>query len=122
MVISNLLLSDLKADNIMLTVADKSVLGDFCQSELNEPSPRKVVDDTRTIYTSRKFRDPDDNNWGPPLLCDFGEARIGKIHTLKRHGEAQPHIYRAPEVTFMMPSSSSIDIWNVANLVWIMAF
>lgn len=101
----------------MLSVVDEAVLEDFRKSELDDPSPRKVVDDVRTIYTSRPLRNPDNHNWGPPFLCDFGEARIGGTQTVRVFGDTQPHIYRAPEVTFGMPFNSSIDIWNVANLV-----
>lgn len=101
----------------MLSVADKAVLEDFRNSELKDPSPRKVVDDVQTIFTSHALRDPQASNWGPPFLCDFGEARIGETHTVRALGDTQPHIYRAPEVTFRMPWNSSIDIWNVASLV-----
>ncbi|EEP81777.1 predicted protein [Uncinocarpus reesii 1704] len=110
---------DLKADNIMLSVADKSVLDDYVNTEVNDPSPRKIVDDVRTIYTSRPLRTPADSNWGPPFLCDFGEARIGETHRMKALGDTQPHVYRAPEVTFRMTWGPSIDIWNFANLVWL---
>jgi hypothetical protein len=100
----------------MLSVEDESVLDHFCQAQFDEPCPRKVIDETRTIYTSRQLPDAG-YKWGIPILCDFGDARIGKVSTVDNPGEAQPDIYRAPEVSFMMPWDASIDVWNVANLV-----
>lgn len=47
---------DIKAANIMLTIEDESMLTDFKQAELENPCPRKVVDNYRTIYASRDFR------------------------------------------------------------------
>lgn len=49
------------------------------------------------------------------MLCDFGEARIGKIQETGPF--VQPHIYRAPEIVFEMPWGPPVDIWNVAALV-----
>lgn len=99
----------------MFTVADKSILEDFEKAELKDPSPRKAIDEKRTIYTSRSFRMPKDRMWGYPVLCDFGEAKIGKVQENGRM--VQPHIYRAPEVTFEMPWGPMVDVWNVAALV-----
>ena len=99
----------------MLTVADKSMFEDFEKAELKNPCPRKIVDETRTIHTSRSFGSPKNGRWGYPVLCDFGEARIGKVQQTGPF--VQPHIYRAPEVTFEMPWGPPVDIWNVATLV-----
>lgn len=101
----------------MLTVADESVLNDFGKAEAEKPSLTKVIDDVRTIYGSRKLDLPRDSLWGQPVLCGFGEARIGESH----RGLIQPELYRAPEVLFEMEWSSSVDIWNVAVLVSISA-
>ena len=97
----------------MLTIDDKSLLTRFEQAEAEQPSPTKVIDETRTIYGSRKFGLPKDALWGSPTLCDFGEARIGQAHK----GLIQPELYRAPEVLFNMEWDYSADIWNVAALV-----
>ncbi|EUC50082.1 hypothetical protein COCMIDRAFT_83008 [Bipolaris oryzae ATCC 44560] len=106
--------TDISPSNIMLTVDDESLLGDFEKAETNEPSPTKVINDIRIIYGSRKLGLPRDTLWGQPVLCDFGEARIGESH----RGLIQPELYRAPEVLFDMKWSSSVDIWNVAVLIW----
>lgn len=100
----------------MLSLEDSSMLADFATAESENPSPRKVIDQSRIIYCSRKFRRPTGGrNYGLPVLCDFGEARIGK--TQESGPFVQPHIYRAPEVNFEMPWGSAIDIWNLAGLV-----
>ncbi|KAJ8131233.1 hypothetical protein O1611_g2390 [Lasiodiplodia mahajangana] len=106
--------TDINPSNIMLTVDDESVLDDFERAETECPSPRKVINDIRIIYGSRKLGLPRDSLWGQPVLCDFGEARIGESH----RGLIQPELYRAPEVLFDMEWSSSVDIWNVAALIW----
>lgn len=100
----------------MLSLEDSTMLADFATAESIDPSPRKMIDQSRIIYTSRKFRRPTGGkNYGLPMLCDFGEARIGK--TQESGPFVQPHIYRAPEVIFEMPWGSAIDIWNLAGLV-----
>lgn len=101
---------DINASNIMLTVDDDSLLHDFEKAELDTPSPRKVIDDVRTIYRSRKLGLPKDAQWGQPVLCDFGEARIGAIHT----GLIQPELYRAPEVLFGMSWTSSVVTFHLS--------
>ena len=106
---------DLKADNLMLAIADKSMYEDFEKAEMKDPSPRKIIDEARTIYTSRRFGKPKNDRWGPPVLCDLGQARIGQVQ--ETGPMIQPHIYRAPEVTFEIPWGPPVDIWNVATLV-----
>lgn len=99
----------------MLTIDDESLLLEYEQTEIEDPSPAKVIDETRTIYGSRKLGLPKNALWGQPVLCDFGEARIGNFHK----GLIQPELYRAPEVLFDMGWNCSVDIWNVAVLVGI---
>ncbi|KAI9733895.1 MAG: hypothetical protein M1834_002550 [Cirrosporium novae-zelandiae] len=107
--------TDIKATNLMLTLEDKSILADYEQAEYEEPGFCKKIDDNRMIYASRAFRLPKNGCWGEPVLCDFGEARIGD----GRHdGNIQPEIYTAPEVLFEMGWSYSVDIWNVGVMIW----
>lgn len=92
------------------------MLADFADEEIKQPSPRKNIDRSRTIYQSRKFRRPlPGKSFGLPILCDFGEARIGQMH--ESGPFVQPDIYRAPEVIFEMPWGSVVDIWNLGALV-----
>ncbi|RMZ81404.1 hypothetical protein DV738_g2284, partial [Chaetothyriales sp. CBS 135597] len=106
--------ADINPSNIMFTIADESILSDFEKAEIEQPSQRKVVSEGRTIYASRKLGLPKDALWGQPVLCDFGQALIGDSH----RGLIQPELYRAPEVLFNMEWRSSVDIWNVAVLIW----
>ena len=100
----------------MLSLDDHGMLADFAKAEEEEPSARKKVDGSRTIYESRGFRPPlAGKGYGLPVLCDFGEARIGMEQETGPF--VQPHIYRAPEVVFEMPWGSAADIWNLACLV-----
>ena len=107
---------DLKTDNLMLSLEDDTMPVDFAKEEVDQPSPRKKIDEIRTVYQSRHFRRPvGGKGYGLPVLCDFGEARIGKNH--ESGPFVQPHIYRAPEVIFEIPWGSAVDIWNLGTLV-----
>lgn len=100
----------------MLTLEDPTMMSDFAEAEKEAPSLCRIVDESRTVYKSRRFRPPVGNKgFGLPILCDFGEARIGLVQETGPF--IQPHIYRAPEVIFEMPWGSAIDIWNLAGLV-----
>ncbi|EAU34393.1 predicted protein [Aspergillus terreus NIH2624] len=108
---------DLKTDNLMLSLEDDTMLADFTKEEIDHPSPRKQVSESRTIYQSRRFRRPTrGKGYGLPILCDFGEARIGQRQ--ESGPFVQPHIYRAPEIIFEMTWGSPVDIWNLGALIW----
>lgn len=98
---------DIKASNILSKIEDESILRAFEAAEAENPSPQKVTSD-RTIYASRKLGLP--KSYGPPVLCDFGEARCGED---ENNADIQPEVYRAPEVILQMPWSYPVDIWNV---------
>ena len=84
------------------------MLADFAEEEIRQPSPRKKIDESRT------FRRPSrGKSFGMPILCDFGEARIGKTH--ESGPFVQPNIYRAPEIIFEMAWGSAVDIWNLGG-------
>lgn len=100
----------------MLTLEDNSILADFVKAEAEAPSPRKNINGSRNIYKSRKFRLPvRGRDYGLPILCDLGEARIGKMQ--ESGPFVQPNIYRAPEIIFEMQWGSAVDVWNLACLV-----
>jgi len=109
---ANIIHTDIKATNIMLSIAEYALLEDFVNDEMATPSPRKILTD-REIYLSRNFRNPTEE-WGNSILCDFGGARIGRQ---KFSHIVQPAIYRAPEVVLNMDWDHKIDIWNVGALV-----
>ncbi|PLB53826.1 kinase-like protein [Aspergillus steynii IBT 23096] len=104
--------TDLKADNIMMGIADDTVFHDFEARELQDPCPRKEIDG-RTIYVSRDLRKP--KKWGAPVLCDFGSAVAGETEHVE---DVQPNIYRAPEVILEAPWGYSVDIWNAGCMIW----
>ncbi|KAG2420870.1 hypothetical protein HFD88_000484 [Aspergillus terreus] len=86
--------TDLKTDNLMLSLKDDTMLADFTKEEIDHPSPRKQVSESRTIYQSRRFRRPTrGKGYGLPILCDF-------------------------EIIFKMTWGSPVDIWNLGALIW----
>lgn len=104
-------LPDLQTRNIHLRIEEDSILKEFEAAELRTPSPRKV-DGDHVIYESRGLKRP--KRFGPPVLCDFGEARFGeKTYT----DDIQPYVYRAPENILDIPWTYSVDIWNVGVMV-----
>ena len=102
---------DIQAKNILMGIDDESVLTEFEEAEVRDPSPCKV-DGDRVIYTSRQTRVR--GSAGRPVLCDFGEARIGDE---KFTEDIQPFQYRAPEVILRKPWDKKVDIWNLGVLV-----
>ena len=97
----------------MLSIRDETMLYEYEKSLEREPVPKKILADGRIVYESSTLPLPKKNLWGWPVLCDFGEARIGKLH----RGTIQPQLYRAPEVLFSMDWTHKVDIWNLGVLV-----
>lgn len=97
----------------MLAIEDQSILVKLDERERNAPSPRKV-DGDRVIHTSQKLDDPKEYDYGRPTLCDFGEARFGR---LEYNGDIQPWFYRAPEVILDLPWNNKVDIWSLGVMV-----
>ncbi|OTA94876.1 hypothetical protein M434DRAFT_394248 [Hypoxylon sp. CO27-5] len=104
--------TDIKADNILHEIADESILEAFTRAELETPTPRKIIGDN-TIYLSRQFELP--KIFGNVLLSDFGAAVSGDE---KRNHDAQPNVYRSPEVMLKIEWSYPVDIWNVGVMIW----
>jgi hypothetical protein len=104
--------TDIKADNISHAIIDEKILKSFAEEELQTASPRKYVDGA-PVYMSRRFGLPED--FGRIILSDFGAAVRGDV---KRNHDAQPNVYRSPEVMLMAPWSYPADIWNVGAMIW----
>lgn len=102
---------DIKADSIIIELVDESVLEAFTQPEMDDPSPRKFVDGF-PIYVSRQFGRP--RMFGNVVLSDMGAAVRGDE---KRNHDAQPDVYRSPEVMLKTEWSYPVDIWNVGVMV-----
>ncbi|KAG2421801.1 hypothetical protein HFD88_005777 [Aspergillus terreus] len=104
--------TDIKSYNILQEIEDKSILESFTQAELANLSPRKFVNGM-PVYASRRFDLP--KVFGRAVLSDFGSAVRGDE---RRNHDAQPNIYRSPEVMLKTDWSYPIDIWNVGVMVW----
>ncbi|KAK4146125.1 kinase domain-containing protein [Dichotomopilus funicola] len=103
---------NIKADNILHAIADPEILANFVKEEMEAPSPRKVVNGA-PVYLSRRLGLP--NEWGKIILSDFGCVVDGDI---KRNHNAQPDVYRSPEIMLQAPWSYPADIWNVGAMTW----
>ena len=112
----SLSLPDIKADNILTGIEDRSILDTFVKAELEQPSPRKFVNNL-PVYASRRFERP--KIFGDVVLSDFGSAVRGDI---RRNHDAQPDVYRSPEVMLKIDWSYPIDIWNVGVMVCLILY
>ncbi|KAI1501505.1 CMGC protein kinase [Biscogniauxia marginata] len=104
--------TDIKADNILQDIVDESILDAFTNEEMESPSPRKIVNGT-PIYASRRFQLPAD--FGGVVLSDFDSSVRGDR---KRNHDAQPNVYRSPEVMLKVEWSYPVDIWSVGAMIW----
>ncbi|KAF4442545.1 hypothetical protein F53441_11706 [Fusarium austroafricanum] len=101
--------TDIHSDNLLIALANDSILSRVEDNELHRPSARKVVDDT-VIHVSQYML----GGAGDLTICDLGKARIGKVH----RGKAMPLPYRAPEVILGMTWDNAVDVWSVGLLAW----
>jgi serine/threonine protein kinase len=92
-----------------MRIKDESILPKFAREEIEQPYARMVRPD-RTIYVSRLMP----ISPGLPVLCDFGEARVGSS---KYSGDIMPRIMRAPEVILGIDWSCKVDIWALGVMV-----
>ena len=102
----------------MVALEEREALQDLEQSELAEPSPRKISGD-RVIYESQAFAISGAKSVGRPILCDFGQACT---RDMKHEHLIQPDQYRAPEVVFGMEWDEKVDIWNAGVMVMLSYF
>ncbi len=112
----SLLSLDLQPKNILLRIGDPTVLKDAEEAEIEEPSSRKITEQT-IIFETRDLPGPLDRwiwSGSRPVLCDFGEARTGKDSYTEL---IQPAFYRAPEVFLHLPWGTRVDIWNFSCMV-----
>jgi nucleolar complex protein 3 len=94
----------------LIEIEDQDILKAFVDAEMTTPSARKVVDG-KPIYATRQFGLP--REYGRVVLGDFGSAVRGdkpQIH------DAQPDVYRCPEVMLKTEWGYPADIWNVGAM------
>ena len=103
--------ADIQADNILIEIEDQDILKAFVDAELTLPSPRKVVEG-KPIYATRQFGIP--KEYGRVVLGDFGSAVRGDKRQIH---DAQPDVYRCPEVMLKTEWGFPADIWNVGAMV-----
>ena len=113
-IIADLIVVDIKLDNIMVGFEDSSVIEDFVQAQDHNPMPRKVLDG-HSIYRSHNDFGPLRAKYVLPKIADFGLAQYD-TEGLQRH-PIQPDHYRAPEVILGACWTYSADIWNLGVLV-----
>ncbi|RMY96140.1 hypothetical protein D0861_00288 [Hortaea werneckii] len=102
--------TDLQPSNMLLGIHDDTVLAKFERYEIENPCPRKELDD-RTIYLSR----PMPLSKGEPCITDLSEGRFGgQVHT----DIIMPNVYRAPEVILGLPWGYEVDVWGFAMVLW----
>ncbi|RHZ60663.1 hypothetical protein CDV55_105267 [Aspergillus turcosus] len=109
--------TDLKLENIMVTFEDTAVLGDFMNSQFDQPMQYKTDSTGRPVYRCH-------NNFGPlrnlkniPKIVDFGLATRLDCDDWGIY-PIQPDHYRAPEVILGCGWRMSADIWNLGVLIW----
>lgn len=105
--------SDIQENNVIVALEEREALEELEQSELTEPSPRKISGD-RIIYESQAFAISGAKSVGRPILCDFGQACS---RDMKHKHLIQPGQYRAPEVIFGMEWDEKVDIWIAGVMV-----
>ncbi|KAF5711079.1 kinase domain-containing protein [Fusarium mundagurra] len=115
----HLIHTDIKDDNILVTIENDSVLADFVKNLTTNPQPRHVrTDDGRVIYLSQDDFGPLRGNMVLPALADFNQSFPGLDGNKGHLSPIQSHRYRAPEVLLGCPWSYSVDIWNFGLVMW----
>jgi serine/threonine-protein kinase SRPK3 len=108
-------LVDIKGDNILQEIEDKSILEAFTKAEMEHPSPRKFESCASVCFTTIRTAE---DIW-QSRTKRFGSAVCGDP---KRNHDAQPNVYRSPEVMLKAEWSYPIDIWNVGVMVRLVYF
>ncbi|KAK2767617.1 hypothetical protein FQN54_003775 [Arachnomyces sp. PD_36] len=110
--------TDLKLENIMVSVEDPTVLSDFIDSQLDKPAAFKIDSAGRPVYQSRSDFGPLKSLRSIPQLVDFGLATRLKEDDDWGVWPIQPDHYRAPEVILGNGWQMPADIWNLGVLLW----
>lgn len=108
---------DLNSRNMLCGIDDTNMFTVFENYELEEPAPRKVLED-RFIYKSRRIPYGVKSSPGSnvlPHITDLSEARIAKGKLPWQ--DIMPDVYRAPEIVLKMPWDNKVDIWSIGMMV-----
>lgn len=118
--------TDLKLDNILITLENENILPKFVKEQTTQSMQCKTDPNTgQVVYRCH-------NNFGPldpsglgnmyPQITDYGAATLlgddGEDGTIQLGTRPiQPDYYRAPEVVLGCGWSFSADIWNLGVMV-----
>ncbi|KAH9208450.1 kinase-like domain-containing protein [Leptodontidium sp. 2 PMI_412] len=112
--------TDLKLDNILLTLEHQSIIEAFVEGQAIHPMARKRVDN-RTVYRCHndfgRINGDDALKKMYPKITDFGLAQRGDQPGPFLY-PIQPNDCHAPEVLLGTGWSYSADIWNFGVMVW----
>lgn len=111
--------TDIKEDNIMVTIEHDSVLKDLVHYYETNSQPRHVrTEDGRTTHLSHDEFGGLRGTTILPRLSDFNLCFPGLPDNHGHLTPIQSHRYRAPEVFLGCPWSYSADIWNLGVMMW----
>ncbi|PWY75338.1 kinase domain-containing protein [Aspergillus sclerotioniger CBS 115572] len=113
----NIIHTDLKADNILVSFENPSVIHSFAQITPSRPISLKTLDD-HPIYRSHDDFGPLQSYETIPTLSDFGAAVHKQDQSTPCILPIQPDCYRAPEVILGAGYTYSADIWNLGVMIW----
>ncbi|KND93317.1 Serine/threonine-protein kinase SRPK [Tolypocladium ophioglossoides CBS 100239] len=114
----HLIHTDIKDDNIMVTIENDAILAKFVNYHKQKPQPRHVRKDGRVIYLSQDDFGPLQRGTLLVELADFNLSFPGLVGDGGHLSAIQSHRYRAPEVLLGCSWSYSVDIWNLGLLMW----
>ncbi|KAB8670388.1 hypothetical protein FH972_026301 [Carpinus fangiana] len=114
--VCHLIHTDLKLDNVLLALGSHATLDAVAHDELREPSQQKKSAD-RAIYLSRNDFGFNEEDFGRPVITDFGLSVRGDERELFRH-PIQPDNIKAPEVVLDAGWSYSADMWSLGIMIW----
>ncbi|GAB0144777.1 hypothetical protein EsHS_00005234 [Epichloe bromicola] len=111
--------TDIKDDNIMVTLENDAVLKFFVKRQKKSAQSRHIrTEDGRETYLSQGDFGPLQGSRLLPQLADFNLAFPGLANGHFHLAAIQSHRFRAPEVILGCPWSYSVDIWNLGLLMW----
>ncbi|CAH0046049.1 unnamed protein product [Clonostachys solani] len=115
----HLIHTDIKDNNIMMTIENDVVLADYVNCQSKAPQSRHIRrEDGRVTYLSQDDFGPLRGSRLLPELADFNLCFPGLDGGVGHLSAIQSHRFRAPEVLLGCPWSYSADIWNFGLLMW----
>ncbi|CAG9945608.1 unnamed protein product [Clonostachys rosea f. rosea IK726] len=115
----HLIHTDIKDENIMVTLENDTLLTEYVNYQTSVPQSRHIrSEDGRVTYLSQAEFGPLQGKRLLPELADFNLCFPGLDNGHGHLSSIQSHRFRAPEVLLGCPWSYSADIWNFGLLMW----